>query len=133
MNVAYVDVQLLPDNEMGRRLAQVDAKDDEQEEEEAQTNDSIGTFLSAAVGKPEKDVRADLDDRNSVATGEFMNNEDAVLTDIKEHIGTEKVTRKRLGGVQARIVRGPFYVSMRKTEKRRTQRCPRDRSRKEIK
>lgn len=104
MNVAYGDVRILPDNALAKELAQVDADDEEREEEEERDNGPIGTLLTAAVEKPEKDIGVDLDDRRPVPVGDLTTDEGAVLLDIKALIGAEQVTRGRLEGIPAWII-----------------------------
>lgn len=108
MNVAYGDVRLLPDNEISRRLATVDAEDDVDEGDYEDATDSapetVGALMTTAVRNPTKDIGMDIDDRNPAPIGDLTTDEDKVLTDIKRIIGSDQVTRRRLEGVPAWII-----------------------------
>lgn len=70
MNVAYGDVRLLPDNDLARRLANVDAEDDSEDDNGNCKNDdshgAVGAMMTTAIENPIKDVGMDIDNRHPV-------------------------------------------------------------------
>lgn len=104
MSVAYGDVRLIPDNDLAKRLALTDATDEDGTNTEDEAGSQIHTLMSTALEDPAKDIGLNPDDREPTPTGDLSSDEDKVLSEIRDTIGTTQVNRKRLEGAPAWIV-----------------------------
>lgn len=68
--MAYGDVRLLPENDLARKIASVDAEEDSEEDDGNYRKDgsqeAVGAMMTKVTEKPIQDVGMNIADRNPV-------------------------------------------------------------------
>lgn len=108
MTVAYGDKRIKPGNELARQLALIDVQEEytgiNVEENEPIEPNTIGTLMNAATDNSIKEIGINPDERQPTKPVDLKTDEKEVLKLIKNTIGSEQVTRRRLKGIPAWIV-----------------------------
>lgn len=99
MSVEYVDVTILPNDELAQELAWMEAEDEGTMDEVTKEKYNVGIMMKETEEIPTKDILLNPDYTPIYALGDMEYTEGQVLEELRTLIGREKVKRKRLEGI----------------------------------